>query len=167
MNVITFWTIAIGVWAADLPALELRALAKQVALPTGAAEKWDAVGTYAIKEGKTTTTVKLYYADSDSIADKAERRGGVGIRTYPNFFSLQTVYREQGGLWKHKELYRVARVGFWKVAEVKPEAVTIQVRSKAIIYSNSPSRFADEELKRIYEPIPLRLTVKDGIPTLK
>ena len=67
MDLITAWTIAAGIWAADLPALELRALANQVALPTGAAEKWDAIGTFAIKG----TTVKLYFADTDSIAEKA------------------------------------------------------------------------------------------------
>ncbi len=167
MDVITIWTVAIGVWAADLPAIELRALGKQVALPAGAAEKWDAIGTYTIKQGKATTIVKLYFSDSDSIADKAERRGGIGMRTYPNFFSIHAVYREGDGPWKHKELYRVARVGFWKVSEVKPEAVTVQVRSKAIIFSNSPIRFTGEDLKRIFEPVPLRLTLTDGVPTLK
>jgi hypothetical protein len=167
MDVMTIGTVVVAIWAADLPALEIRALAKQVALPAGAAERWDVIGTYTIKERKATATVKLYYADSDSIADKVERKGGIGMRTYPNFFSIHAVYRNGDGPWKYTEMYRVARVGFWKVAEVKPDAVTLQVRSKLILFSNSPIRFTEEERRRIYEPVSMRLTVKDGIPELK
>jgi hypothetical protein len=168
MDAITIWTVAVGIWAADLPSLELSALAKNVALPAGAAEKWDAIGTYTFKGGTAATTVKLYYADSDSIADKVERRGGFGImRLYPNHFSIHAVYREGAGPWKHKKLYGAYRVGFWNVAKVKPDAVIIQVRSKMIIFSDSPIRFTDEELKRIYKPVPLRLTLKDGVPSLE
>ena len=168
MDVIAIWTVTIGVWAADLPALELRALAKQVALPAGAAEKWDAIGNYTIIEAKATTTVKLYYSDSDSIADKQRRRGNVGVgSSYPNFFSIHAIYRVSRGPWKYEKLFGGARVGFWKVVEVKPEAVTIQVRSKHIIFSNNPIQLTHEQLKEIYEPMPLRLTMKDGVPLLK
>src|SRR5262245_56204073 len=128
MDVMTIWTVVVGIWAADLPALELRTLATQVALPPGAAESWDAIGTYTIQDGKATATVRLYYDDTDSIADKAVRKGGwsLGFRPYPNFFSIYAVYRNGDGPWKYKEMYKVARVGFWKVLEVKPDAVTLQ-----------------------------------------
>ena len=166
MAVVTVWTVVIGIWVADLPALELRTLAKQVRLPANAAEEWDAIGTYTLKGEKATTTVKLYYADSDSIAKKMERKRGMG-RIYPNSFSIHAVYREGDGSWKYKELYRVGRVGFWKVAEITPEVVTVQVRSKAIIFSNNPIHFTDEELKRMYEPASMQLTLKDGVPSLE
>jgi hypothetical protein len=165
MDMVTVWTVAVGIWATGFPAIELRALAKQLALPAGAAEEWDAIGTFTIRSEKAATTVKLYYADSDSIADKSGRGGGIRFRMYPNFFSIHAVYREGDAPWKHKVLYRAARVGFWKVAEVKPETVTLQVRSKARIPLDGP--FTDEELKRIYEPVALRLRLKDGLPALK
>jgi len=167
MDVIAVWSVAFAILAADLPARELRALAKQINLPPGVADQWDAIGTYKLKRGQATTIVKLYYADSDSIAKKVERQGGVGFRPYPNFFSLHGVYRQGDGPWKHKKLYGVARAGFWKVTEVKPDAVTIQVRSKAIIFLNGSVRFSEAELKRMYKPVPMQLILKDGVPVLK
>ncbi len=167
MDVVAILSIAVSIWTVDLPALELRALAGQVVLPAHATEEWDAIGTFILKSEKAAdTTVKLYYFDTDSAAKKMERKGGMGF-IYPNYLSIHAVYREGDGPWKYKELYGVFRVGFWKVAEVKPEAVTIQVRSKAIIFSNDSIRFTDEELKRIYEPVPMQLTLKDGVPSLK
>jgi hypothetical protein len=168
MGVITIWTVAIAIYTAGLPSIELRAVAKQVALPARAAEEWDAIGTYVLKGKKVATTVKLYYVDSDSIADKEMRKGGFGGRIYPNHFSIHVVYREGNGPWKHKQLYGVYRVGFWKVADVKPDAITIQVRSKHLMFSEDVIRFrfSDEDLRRIYEPVPLRVTLKDGVPSL-
>jgi hypothetical protein len=158
---------AVSIWAADLQTQELGMLAKRVDLPPGATEEWDGIGTISLKGEKADTTIKLYSADSDSIADKEVRKGSVGIRTSPNFFSIHAVYRDGDGPWKYKELYGAARVGFLKVAEVKPDSVTIQVQSKAILWSDSPVRFTNEELKRIYEPVSLLLTLKNGVPSLK
>ncbi len=167
MDMVRIWAIVFGIWAADLPAVELPAQSKQVVLPAGAADKWDAIGTYALKEESAATTLKLYYADSDSIADKAKRKGDLERRHYPNSFTIHAVYRVGDGPWKYKELFSAARVGFWKVTEVKPETITIQVRSKLILMSNSPIRFTDEEIGRIYKPAAMRLTLKEGTPVLK
>jgi hypothetical protein len=167
MDLVTFWGLAFGIWTADLPALELRALATQAGLSSAAADRWDAIGTYSLKGERTVTTVKLYYEDTDSIADKVERKGGFGGRIFPNFLSIHALYRMADGPWKHKKLYSAARVGFWKVAKVRPQVVTIQVRSKMVFYSNDPIRFTVEEMERIYKPVSMRLTLKDGVPELK
>jgi hypothetical protein len=168
MAVAMLWTVVVGIGAAGPPSEDLRALAKQVSLPAGAADKWDAIGTYTLKGRKVPTTVKLYYSDSDSIADKVARARGrrFGTKTYPNFFSIHAVYREGDGPWKHKELYGGPRVGFSKVAEVKPEAVTIQLRSKLKLIINRRIRWSDEDLKRLSTPISTRLSLKDGVPSL-
>jgi hypothetical protein len=167
MDVFTVWTVAIGIWAADLPTHELRALAKQAALPAGAVDRWDAIGTYTLKGENVIVTVRLYLEDSDLVADKAKRRNEIEHRHYPNSFYIHAVYREGNAPWKYKELYRRARVGFWKVVEVKPEAVTIQVRSKLILTFDDLKRFTEPELAHIFEPQPMKLNLEAGVPILK
>jgi hypothetical protein len=167
MDAMTICTVVVGIWAADLPTLELRALAKQVDLPAGAVEKWDAIGTYTIEQRKATAIVKLYYADSDSIADKEKRKGGVGSKEYPNHFEIYAVYRNGMGPWKHKKICGRWRIGFSKVVDVKPDAVTLQVVSKFIFWANRPNLLTNEQIERIYEPQSIRLTLKDGVPELK
>jgi hypothetical protein len=166
---VLIWTVAASFGLADLTSLELRILSTQVALPRGAIDYWDAIGTYTLKGDKGPVTIKLYCSDTDSRAEKEQRRFGFPLLggMYPNFFSLHAIYREGKGPWLHKDLYRCAREGFWKVAEVKPDAVTIQVRSKLILPYPCPIRFTKEDLERIYRPVPLRLTLKDGTPTLE
>ncbi len=166
MGLIEAFAIAIGIWGAALSTLELRALATQVALPDRAVEEWDCIGTFRI-EGETATTVKLYYSDSDSIAEKEKRRGRIGFRIYPNSFDIHAVYRAGDGPWKYKRLLGCARAGFGQVGEITPTAVTVEVRSKLIIFRESQIHFSAEEIDRIYKPTPLRLTLKDGEPTLK
>jgi hypothetical protein len=163
MDLMTICTVTVGIWATDFSARELRAFAKQVALPAGAAEQWDAIGTYTIQEGKAAATIKLYYADSDVIADKAKRRD----KGYPNSLSMHAVYKNGDGPWKYKEIYSVGGLGFWKVVEVKPDVITLQVRSRMNLFLDSPIRFTEEEITRMYEPMSMRLTLKDGVPSLK
>jgi hypothetical protein len=139
---------------------------KALTLPQGA-DDWDGIGTYTLGSGGSATTVKLYVYDSDSVADKQARRGHTLVgRTYPNFFSIHAVYRVGDGRWKHQELYRVARVGFHKVVEAKPEAVKLQVRSKLILFPDAegslPDWLDEQQIREIYEPVTMTLSVKDG-----
>src|SRR5262245_10207606 len=127
MDALAFWSVAVGICAVNPPVLELKALSRKVALPSRASDRWDAIGTFTIKEDKATTIAKLYFSDSDSIAEKVELRGGFGIRMYPNSFSIHAIYRQENGPWKHKELFGAARVGFLKVADVRPDAVTLEI----------------------------------------
>ena len=63
--------VALGLYSTHLPASELRALAREVDLPAGAVDRWDVIGTYTLKEGKTSITIKLYSADTDSASSRS------------------------------------------------------------------------------------------------
>src|SRR5262249_61344936 len=109
--------------------------------------------------------------ESDSIADKHQKRGEIAIPRYPNSFSLHALYQCGDDRWLYKELYAVARTGFHKVSEVKPEAIKLQLRSKFIIFMNQdgslPDGFDEKRLKEIYEPQTMVLSLRKGVPFLE
>jgi hypothetical protein len=137
--------------------------------PPKGAEDWDEIGTYTLKGEKASVTIKLYVLDSDSVADKKEKKGTIALRTYPNYFSIHAIYQVNDGPWKHKTLYSCWRVGFLKVTEVKRERVSLQVRSKFIMMMKSDGSlpFDEETRRQIYEPETLTLVLEKDVPVLK
>jgi hypothetical protein len=170
MNAIVVCAIIVSAWAPDFAALDLRGVGKDVILPRGAEWQWDAIGIYRLKAADTITTIKLYYQDSDCVAVKQQKRDPLRVYLgtfYPNTFSIHAVYRQEGQQWKHKELWRRGRVGFLRVAVVKSESVTVEVRSKHIIFSGDPIETSEEVRRQIGGPVPLQLTLKNGAPSLE
>jgi hypothetical protein len=151
----------------ELPRTETRRQYKPEDAFPKESEYWDEIGTYRLKGDRRVVTIKLYYRDSDSVADKVDKQGRFSFRTYPNFFAIHAIYQEGTGPWKHAKLYSVARVGFGKVGNPNPESVKLLLRSKAIIFAR-PGQPIDKDLvKRLAEPIGVTLTVKNGIPVIE
>ena len=60
MGLFSTCAILVGLVTANLSALELRAMEKQLGLPAGRMTDWDAIGTYTLKGERASATVKLF-----------------------------------------------------------------------------------------------------------
>lgn len=172
MDLFTAWTLAIGICSANFAPFEVFLLSKLVNLPAGAFAgaviEWDPIGTYELKGDGTTTIIKLFYTDSDSVADKMDRWNGFGVRYYPNSFTIHAVYCKDGGPWQYKRLCSYARCGFLRVAEAKRDSVTIEIKSKLIInLTNADRQFNEELIDRLGKPDSKILTLERGEPQLQ
>jgi hypothetical protein len=141
-------------------------------LPRGV-EDWDYLGTFELRdENARVYAVKLYAWDTDSVADKKRDGDGrlFGGRMYPNCFELHAMYRAGSGDWLHKELYRVARVGFSQVLKRASERVLLELESKFIVFSGPGETHSEDEVNRMLEvhrPHTMSLRIVDGCPVLK
>jgi hypothetical protein len=175
--------LALAPYVTDPTALELHMLANMVELPQDAEYFWELIGTYEMREGWKVRTVKLYQTDTDHYPKRAQLWASFGVggprmkfmtfmgSPYPNFCHIHAIYQGDDNKWRHKEIFRGARMGFNKVAEVKDEAVTLEFSSRFIMMTtlggdkNNDIHFSEEQIREIYKPWQQRIVLKNGEPT--
>jgi hypothetical protein len=137
--------------------------------PGSGAADWDYIGTFTLQDGSTSYRIRLYYEDSDNVADKQMKRTGFGPgMSYPNHFALHAVYRVGSGPWQYRNVLGGGRMTFTKVVEAKRDRVHLLLQPKFMILIQSDKDWARaDQMKDINKPYPWDLFIKDGVPTVE
>jgi hypothetical protein len=130
---------------------------------------WDYIGRFTLRDRGKPRTIKLYYYDSDSAAEKDRKQGGLGIGTYPNVFLLHAMYKDNYGKWTQKEVYDILRVRFTRVKVAKSDFVELEFRRTFRTFPDQGETLEDavKRLKKGNKPFTMTLFFVEGVPTLK
>jgi hypothetical protein len=114
------------------------------------AERWDYLGTFRLNDCGEERAVVLCCFDTD---------WAVGCT--PNLFALHAVYQGVTGNWVHEKVFSGSRVGFGKVGDSSPEAVSLELHGKCSFIRPGVPRVAEGN-----RPFVLRLSFENGVPVI-
>jgi hypothetical protein len=91
---------------------------------------WDLIGTFVLKCGDSTQTVKLYLDDPNA---KLTKITGVKSEIHPKYQAIQALYQDQHGEWRIKKVHSWRRSRFSHVLEANSGQVTLSIQNEGVV----------------------------------